>query len=79
MSGVAVVTHTLNALRGRGRWIAEFKASLVYRVSCKTARATQRKPIPHPKTGKNGTNQRIDVKLRGEREEPQVYQNMAKN
>jgi hypothetical protein len=27
---------------GRGRWISEFKASLVYRVSSKTARATQR-------------------------------------
>jgi hypothetical protein len=30
---------------GRGRWISEFKASLVYRVSSRTARATQRNPI----------------------------------
>jgi hypothetical protein len=29
-------------LGGRGRWISEFKASLVYRVSSRTARATQR-------------------------------------
>jgi hypothetical protein len=32
-------------LGGRGRWISEFKASLVYRVSSRTARATQRNPI----------------------------------
>jgi hypothetical protein len=31
-------------LGGRGRWISEFKASLVYRVSFRTARATQKKP-----------------------------------
>jgi hypothetical protein len=29
-------------LGGRGRRISEFKASLVYRVSSRTARATQR-------------------------------------
>jgi hypothetical protein len=29
-------------LGGRGRWISEFKASLVYKVSSRTARATQR-------------------------------------
>jgi hypothetical protein len=28
------------ALGGRGRWISEFKARLVYRVSSRTARAT---------------------------------------
>jgi hypothetical protein len=31
-------------LRGRGRQISEFKVSLVYRVSSRTARATQRNP-----------------------------------
>ena len=31
------------ALRGRGRRISEFKASLLYRVSSRTARDTQRK------------------------------------
>jgi hypothetical protein len=30
--------------RGRGRWISEFKASLVYRVSSRMARAMQRNP-----------------------------------
>jgi hypothetical protein len=29
-------------LGGRGRWISEFKASLVYKVSSRTARAIQR-------------------------------------
>jgi hypothetical protein len=32
-------------LGGRGRWISEFKANLVYRVSSRTARATQRNPV----------------------------------
>jgi hypothetical protein len=32
-------------LGGRGRWISEFVASLVYRVSSRTARATQRNPV----------------------------------
>jgi hypothetical protein len=32
-------------LGGRGRQISEFKASLVYRVSSRTARATQRNPV----------------------------------
>jgi DNA-binding transcriptional regulator YhcF (GntR family) len=30
---------------GRGRQISEFKVSLVYKVSSRTARATQRNPI----------------------------------
>jgi hypothetical protein len=30
---------------GRGRWISEFEASLVYRVSSRTARDTQRNPV----------------------------------
>jgi hypothetical protein len=40
-------------LGGKGRWISEFQASLVYRVSSRTARATQRNPVsknsPHKK------------------------------
>jgi hypothetical protein len=30
---------------GIARWISEFKASLVYKVSSRTARATQRNPV----------------------------------
>jgi hypothetical protein len=32
-------------LGGRGRWISEFEAGLVYRVGSRTARTTQRKPV----------------------------------
>jgi hypothetical protein len=32
-------------LRGRGRQISEFEVSLVYRVSSRTARATERNPV----------------------------------
>jgi hypothetical protein len=46
-------------LGGRGRRISEFEASLLYRVSSRTARATQKNPVsketktkppPPPKT-----------------------------
>jgi hypothetical protein len=32
-------------LGGRGRQISEFEASLVYKVSSRTAKATQRNPV----------------------------------
>jgi hypothetical protein len=32
-------------LGGRGRWISEFEASLVYKVISRTSRATQRNPV----------------------------------
>jgi hypothetical protein len=35
--------------RGRGRRISEFKASLVYKVSFRTARAIQRNPVSKTK------------------------------
>jgi hypothetical protein len=44
-------------LRGRGRRISEFEASLVYRVSSRTARATQRNPISKNKTKQNTKNE----------------------
>jgi hypothetical protein len=37
-------------LGGRGRRISEFEASLVYRVSSRTARAIQRNPVSEKKT-----------------------------
>jgi hypothetical protein len=39
-------------LGGRGRWISEFEASLVYRVSSRTARAIQRNPVSKKKKKK---------------------------
>ena len=60
----AVVAHTCNpsTLGGRGRQISEFEASLVYRVSSRTARATQRNPVlknnNNNKKKKNRKNER---------------------
>jgi hypothetical protein len=55
-------------LGGKGRWISEFEASLVYRVSSRTTGATQRNPVSKkPKTNKQKKNnnkkniQKIDV------------------
>jgi hypothetical protein len=40
-------------LGGRGRRVSEFEASLVYKVSSRTARATQRNPASKNKKKKN--------------------------
>jgi hypothetical protein len=45
-------------LGGRGRQISDFEASLVYRVSSRTARAIQRNPVSKQnKTKQNKTKQ----------------------
>jgi hypothetical protein len=44
-------------LGGRGRQISEFKASLVYRVSSRTARTTQRNPVLKTKQNNKTTKQ----------------------
>jgi hypothetical protein len=49
-------------LGGRGRWISEFKASPVYRVSSRTARATQRNPVSKNQNKKQTKNK---TKTRG--------------
>jgi hypothetical protein len=53
-------------LGDRGRWISEFEASLVYRVSSRTAKATQRNPVSKKNKNKkqedkdkNKTNKRF--------------------
>jgi hypothetical protein len=43
-------------LGGRGRWISEFEASLVYKVSSRTARAIKRNPVSKNKQTKNNNN-----------------------
>jgi hypothetical protein len=47
-------------LGGRGRQISEFEASLVYRVSSRTARAIQRNSISKNKK-QNKTNRRLHL------------------
>jgi hypothetical protein len=44
---------TSQHLEGRGRWISEFEASLVYRVSSRIARATQEKKLSQKNKNKN--------------------------
>jgi hypothetical protein len=49
-------------LGGRGRQISEFKASLVYRVSSRTARAIQRNPVSKNKN-KQQQQKKIDLAI----------------
>jgi hypothetical protein len=51
-------------LGGRGRWISEFEASLVYRVSSRTARATQRNPVLKTKQNKTKTKNKTTTTKR---------------
>jgi hypothetical protein len=51
--------------RGRGRQISEFEASLVYRVSSRTARATQRNPVSKKQTN-NQTNKQTNKQKRAD-------------
>jgi hypothetical protein len=46
-------------LAGRGRQISEFEASLVYKVSFRTARATQRNSVSTKQTNKQNKKQRL--------------------
>jgi uncharacterized protein (DUF2252 family) len=50
---------------GRGRGISEFKASLVYRVSSRKARATQRDPVSKTKTKTNTNKKTKNIPLKG--------------
>jgi hypothetical protein len=53
-------TPLIKALGGRGRQISEFEASVVYRVSSRTARATQRNPVSKSKqTNKNKNKHKV--------------------
>jgi hypothetical protein len=45
-----------------GRQISEFKASLVYRVSSRTARATQRNPVTKKKKKTTKERERLGCK-----------------
>jgi hypothetical protein len=45
-------------IRGRGRWISEFEASLVYKVNSRTARDIQRNPVSKSKKKKKKPQQK---------------------
>jgi hypothetical protein len=53
-------------LGGRGKQISEFEASLVYKVSSRTAKATQRNPVSKNKNTQ--TNRTKNKKKLGERD-----------
>jgi hypothetical protein len=46
-------------LGGRGRRISELEASLVYKVSSRTARAIQRNPVSKTKQNKTKQNKKL--------------------
>jgi hypothetical protein len=48
-------------LGGRGRWISEFKASLVYKVSSRTASAIQRNPVSKKEKKKKKKKKKIMI------------------
>jgi hypothetical protein len=50
-------SYLLSHLTSPGRWISEFEASLVYRVSSRIARATQKNPVSE-KQNKTKTQQK---------------------
>jgi hypothetical protein len=49
---------------GRGRWISEFENSLVYKVSSRTARATQRNPVSKTKSKNKQTSKKTTTTKR---------------
>jgi hypothetical protein len=54
----AVLAHACNpSLGDRSRWISEFEASLVYRVSSRTVGATQKPCLEKKNKNKNKTKQ----------------------
>jgi hypothetical protein len=54
-------------LGGRGRCISEFEASLVYKVSSRTARATRRNPVSKKQKTKKTTTKKKDREREKER------------
>jgi hypothetical protein len=60
-------------LGGRGRWISEFEASLVYIVSSRTARATQRNPVSK-QTNKQTNKQKQANKHKSKNKSFMVYE-----
>jgi hypothetical protein len=64
-------------LGSRGRWISEFKASLVYKVSSRTARVIQRNPIS--KNHKKNKNKKTKTKTKTKKTFPISIQGSTKD
>jgi hypothetical protein len=63
-----VVEHARQHSGGRGRQISEFEVSLAYRVSSRTARATQRNPVSKNKKTKQNKTKIIIIIIKKEGE-----------
>jgi hypothetical protein len=59
-------------LGGRGRQMSEFKASLVYKVSSRTARATQRNPVSKKPKNQNKKKKRPKKKKKKKRKKKKI-------
>jgi hypothetical protein len=66
-------------LGGRDRQFSEFEASLVYRVSSRTARATQRNPVSKNKQTKQNKKEIILCKLSLSRHAPSSRKNKCRS
>jgi hypothetical protein len=64
------VAHTFNpsTWEAEAGKISEFKASLVYRVSSRTARATQRNPVSN-----NNNNKKNKTKQQQQKKKPHTH------
>jgi hypothetical protein len=60
-------------LGGRGRQISEFKASLVYKLSSRTPRATQRNPVSKKTTKKKKTKKQKNKKKKKKERNKKSY------
>jgi hypothetical protein len=58
-----MVVQAFNPSKGRGRRISEFEASLVYKVSSRTARAIQEKPYLEKQNKTTTTTTKSDFKV----------------
>jgi hypothetical protein len=69
-----VVAHAFNPQHSgdRGRRISEFEASLVYKVSSRTARATQRNPVSKNQKNKKVKEFEVTSSYRRVRNQPGV-------
>jgi hypothetical protein len=62
----------------RGRWISEFKVSLVCRVSFRTARATQRNPVSKNKNKNKNKKKREEKRREEKRREEKRREDISK-
>jgi hypothetical protein len=62
-------TPLILALGRQRRWISEFKASLVYRVNSRTARATQRKPVSETNKKQNKNKKKKERKKKSQKKQ----------